>query len=279
MRQKQYLIIGGSGEAGQSALEELRNSQPNALLVATTTGSSEIGGADITLTNISADHHITQNISSQLNSKNISQEWEALIYTPALGEVGYPIRQTSKEALSSALSISYDPLVLLEKEFKPKLSIGYSAFYWLPHTLSFYGSMGYVKLIMDEWALTSPSNRKIIRAGTFYSKSVRGISLILQRSLKTTQEEELLDLKNKFQSSQLKFQDFFLEYAWNHEREYFADKAEDSPYRATTRSDLGRGLRYALQIEEPIITVLGDWTWKENQLPYLPDWFQSKELL
>ncbi|WP_411823870.1 hypothetical protein [Leptospira sp. 'Mane'] len=273
MSKKQYLIIGGSGEAGQSALQTLRKLEPEALLVASTTSESNVEGSDITLKRIFADQNIVANVKEQLKQNNLSSQWDALIYTPALGEVGFPIQATTKKALSEALGISYDPMVLLEIEFQPKLTIAYSAFYWLPHTYSFYGSMGYVKKKMDEWAFASQANRRIIRAGTFFSKSVRGISLILQRSLKKTDHPEMNVLKEEWEKSGKKFQDFFLDYAWKHESEAFSEKFPNIPYRHTNRDDLGRGLKLALQSSHPIVTVLGDWEWTEDTMPILPNWF------
>ena len=275
MSKNQYLIIGGSGEAGQSALQTLRHLAPEAVLIASTTSESNVEGADITLKRIYADPNIVTNVKEQLKSNNLSSEWEAIIYTPALGEVGFPIKATTKKALSDALSISYDPMILLETEFKPKLTVAYSAFYWLPHTYSFYGSMGYVKKQMDEWAFTSPPNRRIIRAGTFFSKSVRGISLILQRSMKKTDHQEMNILKEEWEKSGKKFQDFFLDYAWMHEEQAFQEKFPNSPYRHTSRDDLGRGLKLALEGNSPVVTVLGGWEWMEDKMPELPDWFQS----
>ncbi|TGN13159.1 hypothetical protein [Leptospira ilyithenensis] len=275
MSKNQYLIVGGSGEAGQSALQTLRNIAPDAVLIASTTSESNVEGADITLKRIFADQNIVTSVKEQLKTNHLSSEWEAIIYTPALGEVGFPIRTTTKKALSGALSISYDPMILLETEFKPRLTVAYSAFYWLPHTYSFYGSMGYVKKKMDEWAFASPTNRRIIRAGTFFSKSVRGISLILQRSIKKTDHPEMNLLKEEWEKSGKKFQDFFLDYAWMHEKKAFQEKFPNIPYRHTSRDDLGRGLKLALQGNFPVTTVLGDWEWTEDKMPDLPEWFQS----
>ncbi|MDZ4726074.1 MAG: hypothetical protein SH817_07950 [Leptospira sp.] len=274
MSENKYLVIGGAGEAGQSAIEYFRKNDKNCLIISTTSENSNISGADVILTHIKANEDIVENIQSQLEDKLLSGIFHTIVYTPALGEVGYPIRQTTKDALEVALGISYYPMLELEKFYTPKFTIAYSAFYWLSHTLAFYGSMGFVKLRMDEWALASPTNRRIIRAGTFYSKSVRGISIVLQRTMKTTTDPDLIKLKTAFNESGKKFQDFFLDYAWKHEKEYFSNPGFKQAYRPTNREDLTRGLGNAMNTDAPITTVLGDWEWNENKLPDLPEWFK-----
>jgi hypothetical protein len=275
MLRKKYLVVGGSGEAGQSAIEYLKKNDSACVIIATTSENSNIPGADSVLTNIKASPDLVSRVQEELDAKLLASDFEAIIYTPALGEVGYPIRQSKPDAIETALGISYYPMLDLEKHYSPKFTIGYSAFYWLPHTLAFYGTMGYVKLKMDEWALQSPSNRRIIRAGTFFSKSVRGISIVLQRTMKATTDPDLLKLKDSFNASGQKFQDFFLEYAWKNEKEFFMSPKFSTDYRPTTRSDLSRGLGMALNENSPIVTVLGDWNWTESSLPKMPEWFKS----
>ncbi|WCL49752.1 hypothetical protein [Leptospira sp. GIMC2001] len=270
---KQFLIVGASGEAGQSAIQAIRSLDKSAIIIGTTTGVNDIIGVDFTLHNVRADQSIVQLILSQMSKVGHEPEFEAIIYTPALGEVGIPIANTTKHALEESLAISYDPMILLEKKFEPKKMVAYSAFYWLDHTKSFYGAMGHVKRIMDEWAIAKPTSRKIVRAGTFFSQSVRGISIVLQRMMKKTNDPELLELKKAYESSNSKFLDFFLQYAWDHEKAAFSSNFPAIAYRPTKRDDLSRGLIAVLKGTSPITSVLGDWTWEENQLPVLPDWF------
>lgn len=273
MGQNQFLVVGGSGEAGQSAINYLKTNSKS-LVIATTTGNEPVPNADISLFEIKAEPNLSHRILENLGEKNLSSQFEAIIYTPALGEVGFPIRETTKSQLDDALRISYDPILELESTFNPRLMIGYSAFYWLPHTFAFYGSMGFVKYKMDKWCLENPTKRKLLRAGTFFSKSVRGIGLVLQRTMKKTNDPDLLNLKSKFESSGQKFSDFFLSYAWENEKKYFEDENKTN-YRPTSREDLSRGLKVALESNEPITTVLGDWTWTESQLPDLPNFFKK----
>ncbi|MCG6150606.1 hypothetical protein [Leptospira bandrabouensis] len=274
MKQSQYLVIGGSGEAGQSAITCLKAKDPSAYIITTTTTNEPVSNADLTLFGKIATSSLSKKIQEDLQNHNISPNFKAIIYTPALGEVGFPIIESSPKQIEETLGICLYPLLDLEESIKPELTIAYSAFYWLSHTLSFYGSMGIAKYKADLWALENPKKRKIIRAGTFFSKSVRGISIVLQRTMKKTNNPELLTLKSRYEISDQKFMDFFLSYAWEHEKEAFQSQFE-TPYRPTNREDLGRGLGLALDSIEPIVTVLGDWTWKESELPQIPNWFQQ----
>lgn len=274
MKQSQYLVIGGSGEAGQSAITCLKAKDPSAYIITTTTTNEPVSNADLTFFGKTATSSLSKKIQEDLQNHNISPNFKAIIYTPALGEVGFPIIESSPKQIEETLGICLYPLLDLEESIKPELTIAYSAFYWLSHTLSFYGSMGVAKYKADLWAMENPKKRKIIRAGTFFSKSVRGISIVLQRTMKKTNNPELLTLKSRYEISDQKFMDFFLSYAWEHEKEAFQSQFE-TPYRPTNREDLGRGLGLALDSIEPIVTVLGDWTWKESELPQIPNWFQQ----
>lgn len=274
MKQSQYLVIGGSGEAGQSAITCLKAKDPSAYIITTTTTNEPVSNANLTFFGKTATSSLSKKIQEDLQNHNISPNFKAIIYTPALGEVGFPIIESSPKQIEETLGICLYPLLDLEESIKPELTIAYSAFYWLSHTLSFYGSMGIAKYKADLWALENPKKRKIIRAGTFFSKSVRGISIVLQRTMKKTNNPDLLTLKSRYEISDQKFMDFFLSYAWEHEKEAFQSQFE-TPYRPTNREDLGRGLGLALDSIEPIVTVLGDWTWKESELPQIPNWFQQ----
>ncbi|TGK49952.1 hypothetical protein EHQ16_13145 [Leptospira kanakyensis] len=274
MRQNQYLVIGGSGEAGQSAIKSLKEKDPSAYIITSTTTNEPVSNADLTFFDKKAEPGLAEKILADLKSQNISPEFKALVYTPALGEVGFPIAESSPKQIEDTLGICLYPLLQLEKTLKPEVSVAYSAFYWLSHTLSFYGSMGVAKYKADLWALENPKKRKIVRAGTFFSKSVRGISIVLQRTMKKTNDPNLLTLKRRFETSDQKFMDFFLHYAWEHEKESF-QSGFNTPYRPTERKDLGRGLQLALDSDKPITTVLGDWTWYESELPKVPDWFKQ----
>ncbi|MCB1169261.1 MAG: hypothetical protein KDK25_02950 [Leptospiraceae bacterium] len=265
------LVVGATGEAGLSALEAIREANPKAHIIATTRSQQSVPGADETLPDMEINDELSDRIRSEL--KQQASRLDLLVYTPALGEPGFPIERTTEEQWSQAADFSFQPILELERNLKPALSIGYSAFYWLPHTLSFYGALGYVKKAMEEWALEAPERRALVRGGTFYSKSVRGISLLLQRLMKKSDNPELQKMKEEFAGTDMRFLDFFLEYAARHEKEAFSQNFEE-PYRRTERDDLRRGLVKILAGDGPIVNVVGPWTWSDASLPALPGYFE-----
>ncbi|MBI40654.1 MAG: hypothetical protein CMF59_13730 [Leptospiraceae bacterium] len=265
------LIVGASGEAGLSAIDALRENSPNVHIIATTRSEQSIPGADETFHGISIDQDLVSRIRTQLGDR--VEKIDLLIYTPAMGEPGFPISETNKEQYKQAAEFSFDPMLALEKDLEPALTVGYSALYWLPHTLAFYGALGFVKKAMEEWCLAAPEKRALVRGGTFYSKSVRGISLLLQRLMKSTSNPELLKMKEEFASSGMRMLDFFLDYASRREQESLGSRFSE-PYRRTERGDLSRGLAEILKGDGPIVSVVGPWTWTDSTLPDLPEYFQ-----
>ena len=265
------LIIGASGEAGQSAIEAIRSRSPAARIMATTRGEQSIEGSDDTLSGISIDPNLVDQIRD--SGTPALDSLDLLVYTPAMGEPGFPIQDTTEEQFEQAAQFSFYPMLELERALQPGLTVGYSAMYWLPHTLAFYGALGYIKKAMEQWCLARPESRALVRGGTFYSKSVRGISLLLQRLMKTTRNSELLKMKAEFDQSGLRFLDFFLQYASKREEEALGARFSED-YRRTERSDLTRGLERILNGDGPIVSVVGNYTWTDNELPELPDYFQ-----
>ncbi|MCZ8347277.1 MAG: hypothetical protein O9346_12745 [Leptospiraceae bacterium] len=81
-----------------------------------------------------------------------------------------------------------------------------------------------------------------MRAGTFFSKSVRGISLVLQKLIKKTEDPDIQALKIANEKSGMKF--------------------PETGYRPTSREDLSLGLQIALNFNSVIISILGDETWE-----------------
>lgn len=271
-----FLIVGASGAAGKSAVTACRASG-STKIVATTSREEDIPGADVTFKNKDIlKSSFASDIAHDLKRAGFSGSPAALIYTPARGNVGYPIRDTGAEDLREALRFSFDPLLELEKSLSPGFSAGYSAFYWLDHSLQFYGSMGFVKKKMEEWAVEKPERRKIIRGGTFFSQSVRGIAVYLQRLLKKSASPSLQSMKAEYEKSGLNFQDFFLQFAYRHEKEAFQNKFPGQPHSPTTEKSLSDGLTQLLRGEKsPIVSVTGSWIWTDQKMPDLPDFFKE----
>ncbi|TGK21901.1 SDR family NAD(P)-dependent oxidoreductase [Leptospira fluminis] len=274
------LIVGGSGAAGQSAIqafhEDRNDSDRNWRIIATTSGEDSVQGADKTLKHIGledADDAILKIIEALKTEDPV----DVLVYTPARGNLGYPVSQTPEEDIEEGLKFCYDPMLELEKKLCPRLTIGYSAFYYLPHLLMFYGSLAFIKKKMEDWALEKPDSRKVIRAGTFFSQSVRGISLILQRLAKSSPHAELQKLLEEQKASGKKFPDFFLEYIAAKEKQSYESDFPNLAYRMTEPKDLKEALLKILKGEPaPIVSLIGAWVWTEDKLPAMPEYLRKR---
>lgn len=268
-----YLIIGASSEAGQSALAAVREFEPDALIVATTSrgvddaDSQDHGGADRTIYNVDlASDEAVDRITAA-----IQEPIDVMFYTPAFGPVGFPISESGGSDIRQALNFSYHPLVRLTERLAVRTTVAYSSFYWLPHISIAYGAMGAAKYAVEKLALNHPEQYRVIRSGTFFSKSTRGISLMIQRAVKSTQDGNLLDLVQRWKASGMKFQEYFFYYAHSVEREEFAERFADRPHRHTTRDDLkAQALEILRGTDGPIRNVIGDWSWTDYEMPPLP---------
>ncbi|TGJ99627.1 SDR family NAD(P)-dependent oxidoreductase [Leptospira semungkisensis] len=274
------LIVGGSGAAGQSAIEAFhefsKETGKTYKIIATTSGEGEVTGADETIHSITLEesNSAIENIQKALSGKG---NVDILIYTPARGNLGYPVSETPDEDIIATAKFCLDPMVELEKALSPKITIGYSAYYYLPHLLTFYGSLAFIKKKMEEWALQKPDSRKIIRAGTFFSQSVRGITLILQRLAKSSPHPDLQNLIQEQKASGKKFGDFFIDYIQDRENSSFKKNFPNVPYRITEPRDLKNALIKILKGEKsPIVSLVGDWVWTEDKLPEMPDYLKAR---
>ncbi|EPG74654.1 hypothetical protein LEP1GSC058_1682 [Leptospira fainei serovar Hurstbridge str. BUT 6] len=274
------LIVGGSGAAGQSAIQGLTEDRTisgrNWRIIATTSGDKDVEGADRTLKQIQLEEP-DEAVSKIIEALKMEDPVDILVYTPARGKLGYPASETPDEDIESGLKFCFDPMLELEKKLSPRLTIGYSAFYYLPYLLTYYGSLAFIKKKMEEWTLEKPASRKAIRAGTFLSQSARGIGIILQRLAKSTSHPDLQKLIEEQKSSGKKFSDFFIDYIQKKEKETFLKNFPSIPYRFTEPKDLKIALLRILQGEpSPIISVIGDWVWTENTLPPMPDYLKKR---
>lgn len=264
-----YLVIGASSEAGQSALNAIREYRPGAHIIATTSRDADIAGADRTIQGVDlAGADAFEKITSTIDPKQTPLD--VMFYTPAFGPVGFPIAECGGEDVQKALDFSFHPLVRLTEALNVGTTVAYSSFYWLPHISIAYGSMGAAKYTVEKLALENPERYRIIRSGTFLSKSTRGISLMIQRAVKSTDNETLLDLVRRWKASGMKFQEYFFHYAHSVERDEYGPRFADQPHRHTTREDLKDQALAVLRGEDGAIrNVIGDWSWTETELPPL----------
>ncbi len=281
MKESLVLIVGGSGAAGQSAIDAFREDEKKSgkkwRILATTSGQSSVNGADQTIHSIQLEDPGASIPSILKFLETETNPVEVLIYTPARGNLGYPVSETPDQDIRSGLKFCFDPMLELEKDLSPRLTVGYSAYYYLPHLLTFYGSLAFIKKKMEEWALQKPETRKIIRAGTFFSQSVRGITIILQRLAKSSSHIDLQKLLDSQKQSGKKFQDFFMDYIQEKENESFRKNFPNIPYRMTEPKDLKKALLQILEGEKaPIVSLVGDWVWTEDKLPPMPEYLLKR---
>lgn len=281
MSKKNALIIGTSGVAGQSAVAAIRefankqNEEWN--VIATTSKNSPLAEADLTITeiNLEAVDHSLSRLYQSLSTNGI-HTIDLFVYTPARGNLGYPVSETPESDVKEAMKFCMDPMLAVEVKLKPTLSVGYSAYYYRPHLQPFYGSLAFVKKKMEEWALQDPARRKIIRAGSFFSQSVRGITIILQRMGKKSQDPDLQKLLKLQKESGKSFPDFFLEYVAKQEEISFGSKFPNIPFRLTSQDDLKNAFIRILEGESaPILSLVGAWTWTETSLPDMPEYLKK----
>lgn len=255
------LIVGGSGVAGQCAIRALKQFDPGAEIWATSSKDSAVAGATHTIP------HIDLNNPEAISKlKGFSEKLDYLFYTPAFGSVGNPVSAATREEVKQANAFCLDPMVAITEAIHPQMTVAYTAYYFKPHLLAFYGALAYVKYAMEKLAVENPGQYKCLRIGSFVSKATRGIGLLLQRMSKTA--PHLKPLMELYAKSGMKFSDFFFDYISKEEKKNIAG---DKPYRMTTEDDIVAGHLAVLKGEKaPIINVLGDQIWAEPALPELP---------
>lgn len=267
-----HLIIGASGAAGQSTITAIRDYDSESNILATTSGADPVTGADQTLTKI--DMREPADALKKVTDAVAPDSLRALFYTPAGGPVGYPVKEATPADIQAANAFCVDPIVAFAERLRPELAIGYSAFYWLPHLLLGYGSMAYAKLAQERLAIAEPLRYKMLRLGTFQSKSMRGAFLLSQRSISKPKNEAAQKLFDEWKATGRKFKDFFLDYTQQMEREAFGARFS-TPYRFSDAETVRRGIVRFLEGEPaPILSGVGDWFWTDETLPELPEDFR-----
>lgn len=283
MSSKYIIIVGGNSEAGRSALEAVRDIGEAVKVLGTTSGEKDIDGYDHTIPGIDlndalAAEKVRDAVLSYAGGNLAPDTVQALVFTPAFGPIGYPIPVAPIEDARAALAFSYTPMMRMADLLHPQLSIGYSAFFWLAHTRVGYGAMAYAKLALDYTAFREPERFRAIRGGTFRSPATRGIGLLLQRAMKKTPHQGLIDLGERYKEKGGKFSDFFFDYAFAQENAAFGERFE-TPHRPTTRDDLKAAAKKILtgETKAPVVSVIGDWMWDEHEMPEIGEGFTIKD--
>ena len=182
---KYFLIIGGTGVMGTSAIQAIREHfDKNIIIIANWYGKEipefQIEGADHTIFGDINNSQCREKIKAYNNGK-----FEYMFYATALGDVGIPIKDATQEQINRSNNLSFDPIPSLEDELDIGTIVAYSTFYTIRHQLSTYGAMGHSKETIEKWVLESGSSKHAcIRAGLFESASSRGIKLLLRKTSK-----------------------------------------------------------------------------------------------
>jgi hypothetical protein len=264
-----YLVIGGSAVSGEQTILAIRSEDKEAYIISTSSKESNVKDTDETIYNIDlrAEESIPK-IVSKIGSKKL----KSLIYIPARGVVGKPVQYAEKSEYHDSLAFSVIPMLKLTKALKPELSVWFSGFMWLKPLMLFYGTMTYTKITMEQLTLKFPEQFKCIRYGMFYSDSVRGISLLVQKSLNSNLYPEMSEYKNAWKESGKKFKEFFPGMNYQFEESQLKSEGNfSSPFRPLEPVDIQIGIKKALfHKTKPILNVVGDWYWENDSLPIWP---------
>jgi hypothetical protein len=269
---KTILVIGGNSVAGQSAIKAARSVHNYAQIISTTSGTTNIEGADQTITavNLTKNDDALKKVIDSVQTRP-----HALIFCPAFGMVGYPASAASAEDVRNCLDFSVYPLLTLAEKLNPELTIGFSSYYRLESLMIAYGSMAYAKYVLEKLATENPKRMRMVRAGLFPSKSLRGISLLIQRGVQKETFAGATALKTGWKASGLSFPEYFVDFAQTREKEFLATKGIE--YRPTTEKDLIKAIEMALVESQAITNVIGSHFWYENQLEDVPEFLTCNQ--
>jgi len=264
-----FLVIGGSGVMGQAAIKAVREKfGKDATIIANWFGKPDpdytVEGATKTIFGDISD----PNCVNQIKAEN-QEPFEYMFYATALGEVGVPIAEASKESIAQSNRLSFDPIPKLEEQLDIKVILTYSTFYVIRHQLATYGAMGYSKEAIEKWTLESgKSKRACIRAGLFESQSSRGIKLLLRKSAKNPENLKDPLLKSYFvgKSSKEGIKEF--------EEGIFSEEKEAYGDCRTNAEDLYQSHLTLFESNNPLfVNVCGKKIWLSKEPQLLKDYF------
>lgn len=267
MKTKHYLVVGASSVAGQRAIEAIR-AKDLAAQITMTTSKEEPAERE-------ANHiygiNLTKPDSVASIKAQLTRPVDVLVFCPAFGMVGYPAELAPMSDVEACFDFSVRPVLTLIDEINPQLTIGFSSYYWLRSLEIAYGSMAFAKYALEKLAVENPNHIRIVRAGLFPSKSLRGICLLIQRGVQKENFPGSTQLKTDWKASGLSFSDYFTQFAQGYEKKDLAQYL-DAPYRGTEENDLTRAISAALEPNaKGIINIVGDSLWQEDRLTHVPE--------
>jgi hypothetical protein len=180
---ERFLVIGGTGVAGQAAIKAVRQrfgagAHVTAVWFGRRFEELAIEGADTVVFGDATLPETWDKIEAAAG-----RAFSGLFYATALGEVGFPAGRATPAQIADSNRVSFDPIPLLEERFDLGFTLAYSTFFNLEHQLVTYGAMAHSKAAIEQWvARPGPSRRVCIRAGAFQSASSHAIKLLVRRN-------------------------------------------------------------------------------------------------
>lgn len=274
MKPKHYLVVGASSVAGQKAIEAIRLKNPDARITLTTSkpeNANERSLSGVEAPAVIAGVDLAKPETIRNIKPGLTAPVDVLVFCPAFGMVGYPSELAPIADVEACFDFSVRPVLSLIDELNPGLTIGFSSYYWLRSLEVAYGSMAFAKYALEKLAVENPNHIRIVRAGLFPSKSLRGICLLIQRGVQKESFPGSTELKAGWKASGLSFPEYFTEFAQGYEKKDLAQYFT-APYRGTEDKDLVRAIGAALEPNaKGIINVVGDSMWQEDELSNVPE--------
>jgi len=258
---KFFLVIGGTGVMGTAAIQAVREHFGKNITIVANWYGKEI--PDFQIENV--DHTLFGDINDPACRKQIkvynSGKFDYMFYATALGDVGIPIKDATKEQIDRSNKLSFDPIPELENQLKIGTTVVYSTFYTIRHQLSTYGAMGHSKEAIEKWTLESgPSKHVCIRAGLFESPSSRGIKLLLRKTSKNLDNLKDPLLRSYFENTPSS------EGIKKFEEGIFFEEKEAYGDCRTKQEDLYRAHLKVFQVKNPVfINVCGKNIWLSKE--------------
>ena len=120
---KFFLIIGGTGVMGTSAIRAIREYFDQSIVIIANWYGKEVPGFQIKNANHTLFGDINDpNLRKQLKYYN-NGKYDYMFYATALGDVGIPIKDATREQINRSNKLSFDPIPQLEDELQIELGI------------------------------------------------------------------------------------------------------------------------------------------------------------
>lgn len=260
-----HLIIGVNSEAGKTAMKAIRETDPNAYIVGTTSKDGIIEACDAT---VPIADFTNDNFAGTIIAAVRGEEFENVVYCPAFGTVGVPVDLVSKEEIEEAKKYSYYPILRIREEINHNLLTCFSSLYWFPFCEVGYGAMYEAKKAIEDLA-QKEDNIAVARIGLYQSKSLQGISLLVRRAInkKLYPNHELLNkLTQEYKDSGMSWNDNLNTQNNIQEAKYIAEQLGivNVNNERTNQDHILKGLKQIFtefDQKNPITNIVGQYVW------------------